>query len=197
MRPVAGLTVVLLVVLVLGGCAAVADVVPVALGRGAASEPTPTRVLTAAQSASATAIARSASRAAPDFTLPTLDGETITLSDLRGHPLLINFWATWCPPCRQEMPAMQRVYERYRARGFIVLAVNFRERADQVRPFVEDLGLTFPVLLDETGRVAAQYQVIGLPSSYFVDAQGQVKTVRVGAMSEAFIEQQVQELLSP
>ena len=179
--------------LVLSGCAAGVDVVPAVLGQGA--RPTPTRVLTAAQAASATARAQVAAMPAPDFTLPTLDGEDITLSDLRGRAVLINFWATWCPPCRLEMPAMQRVYERYKEEGFVVLAVNFREGQEQVKPFVEELGLTFPVLLDEKGNVASQYRVIGLPSSYFVDKEGRIQTVQVGAMSEAFMEEQVQRLV--
>ena len=197
MRSAGVVVAILALALVLSGCAAVQDLMPEALGLGLISSPTPTPILTAAQAASATAIAQSAYKMAPDFTLPTLDGDEITLSDLRGRPVLINFWATWCPPCRFEMPAMQRVYEQYKDQGFVILAVNYRESADQVKPFVEELGLTFPVLLDETGNVATQYRVIGLPSSYFVDKEGRVQTVQVGAMTEAFMEEQVQRLLEP
>jgi thiol-disulfide isomerase/thioredoxin len=123
---------------------------------------------------------------APDFTLETLSGEAISLSDLRGQAVLINFWATWCPPCRQEMPAIQRVYERYRDQGFT-----------EVAEFVEELGLTFPILLDREGEVFERYRVRGLPTSFFMDRAGVVHNVKIGGpMSEDFIEGQVTELLA-
>ena len=132
---------------------------------------------------------------APDFKLSTLDGEEITLSALRGHPVVINFWATWCPPCRFEMPAMERVYRRSREDGLVILAVNFQENKEEVSAFVNEFGLTFPILLDEKGNVAMQYRVRGLPTTYFVDGAGKVRKVRVGAMTEEFLETTVQELL--
>ncbi|HRQ23088.1 MAG TPA: TlpA disulfide reductase family protein [Anaerolineales bacterium] len=105
--------------------------------------------------------------AAPDFTLKTTEGETYTLSELKGQAVLVNMWATWCPPCRAEMPAMEKVYNEYKDQGFIVLAVNntFQDNPLEIVPFAEQYSLTFPILLDETGDVARAYQVRSLPSS--------------------------------
>lgn len=134
---------------------------------------------------------------APDFTLDTLDGGAITLSDLRGQAVLVNFWASWCPPCRAEMPAIQRVYERYRDQGFTILAVDLQESDRQVTAFSSSLGLTFPILMDRDGSVFNRYQVKALPSTFFVDRQGVIRDVAVGGpMTEAFIESQVMELLA-
>ena len=134
--------------------------------------------------------------AAPDFTLETLEGETISLSELRGQAVLVNFWATWCPPCRAEMPAIQRVYDRYRDRGFTVLAVNLQEGEGQTAAFVEEMELTFPILLDREASVFARYRVMGLPSTFFVDRSGIIREVTIGGpMTEAFIESQVSGLL--
>ncbi|UCC65766.1 MAG: redoxin domain-containing protein [Anaerolineae bacterium] len=135
--------------------------------------------------------------AAPDFTLHTLDGQTVRLSDLRGQAVLVNFWATWCPPCRAEMPAIQQVYDRYRDHGFTVLAVNLQERDAQVAAFADQFGLTFPILLDRSGDVFERYRVRALPSTFFIDRSGGIRNVTVGGpMTEAFIEGQVVDLVS-
>jgi cytochrome c biogenesis protein CcmG/thiol:disulfide interchange protein DsbE len=134
--------------------------------------------------------------AAPDFTLETLEGETVNLSDLRGQVVLINFWATWCPPCRAEMPAIQRVYDEYHDQDFTVLAVDVQEGEAQVTAFVEERGLTFPILMDGDGSVTARYQVLAMPSTFFLDQAGVVQEVTLGGpMTEAFIESQVTRLL--
>jgi peroxiredoxin len=134
---------------------------------------------------------------APDFTLETLQGETISLSDLRGQAVLVNFWATWCPPCRAEMPAIQQVYEKYRDQGFTVLAVDLQESPAQVNNFAEELGLTFPILIDPDASVFIRYRVTGLPSTFFVDRAGIIQEVTIGGpMTEAFIESQVSSLVA-
>lgn len=134
---------------------------------------------------------------APDFTLEMLGGGAVSLSELRGQPVLINFWATWCPPCRAEMPAIQRVYERYRDQGFTVLAVDLQESEAQVAAFAGEMELTFPILMDRDGSVFARYRVMGLPSTFFVDQAGIIQEVTVGGpMTEAFIESQVTGLLT-
>jgi peroxiredoxin len=106
---------------------------------------------------------------APDFELITTEGETIKLSELRGQAVLVNLWATWCPPCRAEMQSIERVYQDYKDQGFTVLAVNMtrQDQLSAVAPFVKEQGLTFPILLDETGEVANAYQLQS-PSSYFI-----------------------------
>lgn len=118
---------------------------------------------------------------APDFTLQTVSGDSLSLSDLRGQVVLINFWATWCGPCRLEMPAIQA---RYNDGGFAVLAVNFDESAPQVQTFVDEFEITFPALLDPGGNVQELYRVRGYPTTFFVDADGVIRVVHIGGMSE-------------
>jgi cytochrome c biogenesis protein CcmG/thiol:disulfide interchange protein DsbE len=134
---------------------------------------------------------------APDLTLQTLDGETVTLSDLRGQAVLINFWASWCPPCRNEMPAIQQVYEEYRDEGFTVVAVNSQEQETRVVAFAEPLGLTFPILIDRDGSVFDRYQVAALPTTFFVDRAGVIRGVTTGGfLSRAFFESEIAPLLA-
>ena len=122
---------------------------------------------------------------APDFRLKTLDGNEIKLSDLRGKTVLINLWASWCPPCRYEMPGIQAAYEKFNGKGLVVLGINFtaQDNLQDVRDFVTELKLTFPILLDESGDVSAGlYGMRGLPTSYFIDTQGILRRIQVGAM---------------
>ena len=132
---------------------------------------------------------------APDLALPQLDGTQRTLRDLQGQVVLINVWATWCPPCRAEMPAIQQAYVEYRARGFIVLAVNQREDATAITSFLEQHGLTFPILLDRDGQASATYQASALPSSFFVDRRGVIRAVYHGPMPPRVINGIVEQLL--
>ena len=136
---------------------------------------------------------------APDFSLQTLDGKTITLSELRGRPLIVNIWATWCPPCQAEMPAFERVYNQYKDDGFLILAVNLtnQDNPENVSAFVEKFGLTFPILLDTDGKVASIYQSNALPTSYFINENGIIQEVVIGGpMSEAMLRIRVEELLN-
>lgn len=119
---------------------------------------------------------------APDFTLKTLDGNSVRLSDFRGKKVvLINFWATWCPPCRLEMPTMQQIYAEYKASGFEILAISIEPDAEQaISDFVKELRLTFPILLDPDMKVARKFRVIGLPVSVLIDRQGIIRAKEVG-----------------
>ena len=135
---------------------------------------------------------------APDFTLDLLGGGEITLSELRGQAVMINLWASWCPPCRAEMPAIQNVYQDYKDQGLVVLAVNttYQDSEPAAAAFVEEFALTFPVTLDRTGAVSNRYQLRGLPSTYFVDREGVIRSVVVGGpMSESLIRSKVQTIL--
>jgi peroxiredoxin len=135
---------------------------------------------------------------APDFTLELLGGGEVTLSSLRGQVVVINLWASWCPPCRAEMPAIQAVYERNRSRGLEVLAVNttFQDREAAAEAFVQEFGLTFPIPLDLTGEVSRQYQLRALPSTFFIDREGVIRKVVIGGpMSETTIQTAVEDLL--
>src|SRR5699024_8030745 len=122
---------------------------------------------------------------APDFTLDTLDGETVKLSDYRGQKVLLNFWASWCGPCRAEMPDMQKFYEKY-SDDVEILAVNVREteRNDQnVIDFIEEYNATFPVLVDDSSVVSNIFMAHQLPTSYLIDSTGKIHTKAVGAMN--------------
>jgi cytochrome c biogenesis protein CcmG/thiol:disulfide interchange protein DsbE len=135
---------------------------------------------------------------APGFSLNTPAGEVISLSDLRGQAVLINLWATWCPPCRAEMPAIQKLYDEYRDQGFTVLAINmtFQDEPFAVIPFTQENGLTFPILLDETGQVAGKYELRSLPSSFFIDREGTIQEVVIGGpMSEALLRTRIESIL--
>lgn len=135
---------------------------------------------------------------APAFILKTPDGESVALADLRGQAVLVNLWATWCPPCRAEMQAIEKIYQEYKDRGFRVLAVNMTYQDDPfaIIPFVEAERLTFPILLDETGEMASAYELRSLPSSYFIRRDGTIDEVVIGGpMSEALLRTRVEEIL--
>lgn len=136
--------------------------------------------------------------AAPDFTLATLQGETVTLSELRGSPILLNVWASWCEPCKAEMPAIQRVSQEYQPAGLVVLALNstIQDNPASVSAFLEEYGLTFPVPLDSDGSITRAYRVQALPTTFFVDARGIIREVVIGGpMSEASLRIRVEKLL--
>jgi cytochrome c biogenesis protein CcmG/thiol:disulfide interchange protein DsbE len=135
---------------------------------------------------------------APDSELKTPADETIKLSDLRGQAVLVNLWATWCPPCRAEMKSIEKIYREYKERGFAVLAVNMTYQDDPaaVMPFVREQRLSFPILLDQTGEMGSLYQVRSLPSSYFIRRDGVINEVVIGGpMSEALLRTRVEAIL--
>jgi peroxiredoxin len=136
--------------------------------------------------------------AALDFQLPDLAGDLHTLAEHQGQVVVLNFWTSWCPPCREEMPALQRAYDRYGEQGLVVLGVNWTqvdERRD-VETFVSEIGLTFPILLDEQGQVAeGLYNILGLPTTIFIDRQGIVREVNIGALDLDQLEIKVKSML--
>ena len=123
----------------------------------------------------------SRAQAAKDFTVPSPNGKTLQLADYKGKVVFLNFWATWCPPCKEEMPAMERLYQRYKERGLVILALSVdTEGAPIVVPFVKEYKLTFPVGLDPKMSVAERYGVRGLPTSFLVDQQGALVALALG-----------------
>ena len=136
---------------------------------------------------------------APDFSLESATGETVSLSDLRGQPVLVNLWASWCGPCRAEMPAMERVYERYQDQGFVILAVNATNQDSHAAAlaFYEELGLNYPLLFDVDGAASTAYQLRALPSSFFILPDGRIQEVVIGGpMAEALLIIRVEALLA-
>ncbi len=118
---------------------------------------------------------------APEFSLPTLSGKSVRLSDLRGKVVLLNFWATWCVPCRTEMPAIEELYQRQKDRGLEVVAVNLDKLSTAgVEAFVKEVAVTFPVVLDPSWSTALAYRVLGLPTTYLIDRAGNVVVREVG-----------------
>lgn len=135
---------------------------------------------------------------APNFALPDAQGNLVELNQLRGRPVLVNFWASWCPPCQAEMPAMQKVHEEFGEQGFVVLAVNTAYQDDEraAARFLEERGLTFPVVYDRSGDSARLYEMRALPTSFFIGADGIIQEVVVGGpMSEALLRAQAGRLL--
>jgi len=135
--------------------------------------------------------------AAPDFTTQRLDGATVQLSQFRGKPVLLNFWATWCGPCQDEMPLLQRSVDRYGGAGLIVLAVNYQQTdVNSMQAFLRKVGAHFPAVYDPSGQIAAEYRVsVGLPVSIFIDRSGKVEFIQLGQMSDAVLQQHLHSIL--
>jgi peroxiredoxin len=134
---------------------------------------------------------------APDFTLRTLDGKNLRLGEQRGRVVMVNFWATWCGPCRLEMPHLNRLYDKYRASGFVLLGVNVDEDTRNAAAVANKLGIKFPVLPDTDKRVSKQYDLSAMPSTVLIDRDGKVRHVHRGYRDgvETMYEQQVRALL--
>ncbi|MFS0646099.1 redoxin domain-containing protein [Siminovitchia sp. 179-K 8D1 HS] len=137
----------------------------------------------------------------PDFELQTLDGQTIRLSDYKGKKVILNFWATWCPPCRAEMPYLENYYKtKAKKQNVEIIAVNLtnaetsRNKLETVKDFADEYGLTFPIPLDETGKVGNTYQTITIPTSYMIDSKGIIHEKIIGPMDEEMIKKLVNEM---
>jgi peroxiredoxin len=115
-----------------------------------------------------------------DFSLPLLDGNFLTLSSLKRKVVFLNFWATWCPPCRQEMPSMETLYQRFKDLGLVLLAVDIQEKTNQVSAFIKEFGLTFPVALDSSGSITNKYGIRGIPATFIIDRDGSIILSTVG-----------------
>jgi thiol-disulfide isomerase/thioredoxin len=132
---------------------------------------------------------------APDFTLTDLDGNIVRLSDFQGKVVFLNFWATWCPPCRVEMPEMEEVYQEYRDKDVVIIGVDLWESRSDVKDFVEGNGYSWTFVVDSTGEVTEDYLVTGIPSSFFIDKDGVIRALQVSAMSRDTMEANLAEAM--
>lgn len=135
--------------------------------------------------------------AAPDFTLKSATGENLRLSDLRGEVVMINFWASWCGPCRQEMPLLDEIYSQYKPMGFTILGVNVEEDTTKARKMLQDNPVDFPVLFDKQSEVSKLYNIVAMPSTILVDRDGNVRYLHRGykpGFEDAY-QQQVRTLI--
>ena len=170
------------------------------LQRHAAGVSVPMRVAFAALIALAATTAPAAlapASAAPDFTLHVVNGPNLRLKEQRGRVVMVNFWATWCGPCRQEMPQLNRLYEKYKASGFVLLGVNVDDDQRKAAEVAGKLGITFPVLLDTDKVVSKLYDLSTMPSTVIIDRDGKVRFVHRGYLTgyEDNYEKQIRELL--
>ncbi|WP_071459841.1 TlpA disulfide reductase family protein [Bacillus massilinigeriensis] len=134
---------------------------------------------------------------APDFQLTDLDGKTVALSDYKGKKVLLNFWASWCKPCRAEMPEMEEMFKDQKENGYVILAVNMahsEKKLQHVEAFVKEYGLTFTVPLDKEGEVSSMYEIMAYPTTYFIDSKGVIRSKSIGGMNRSFMEREMKKL---
>lgn len=146
--------------------------------------------------AAATGPAPRVGREAPDFRVQMLDGEYFQLSDVRGQPVWISFWATWCPSCRAENPDIDEVYREKQDEGLVLITLSIGEDAGTVRDYMARTGFTFPVGLDRDTAIAASYRIVGVPTHFFVDRDGILRDWRIGGMSKKTMEKKLEEIMS-
>jgi thiol-disulfide isomerase/thioredoxin len=136
-------------------------------------------------------------QAAPGLKLPLVGGGEVDLAGYKGRPVILTFWATWCDPCRAEMPVFERAQQQYRDQGLAVLGVDFQEQDPQIQAFLAEIGVTFPSMVDRTGEVARQWRATGLPTTFLIDRQGIIQDVRVGAFTDDMLQAKLAKLVAP
>ena len=134
-------------------------------------------------------------RLAPDFTLIDLESNSVTLSDFRGKAVFINFWATWCPPCRAEMPEIEAIYQEYKSKDVVVIGVDLYEAENEVRQYVQQGGYSWIFVIDTTGEVTKNYAITAIPTSFFLDKEGVIQAMNVGAMTKRAMESKLAEAM--
>ena len=134
-------------------------------------------------------------RLAPNFLLSDLDGNEIDLSNLRGKTVIVNFWATWCPPCREEMPDIESLYQQYKNQGVEVIGIGMMENENRVREFVQKGNYSWTFTIDTKGDVARNYRVVAIPTSFFIDSQGIIRSIHRGPMNTGDIEDNVKKII--
>lgn len=133
---------------------------------------------------------------APELKLPLAGGGEVDLAGYKGRPVIVSFWATWCEPCRAEMPAFERAQQQYADQGLVVLAVDFQERDEEIQAFLHEIGVTFPSAVDRTGETTRDWRANGLPTTFLIDRQGIIRDVRVGAFTDEMLRERLAGLLA-
>lgn len=131
---------------------------------------------------------------APDFTLTTFDGQTISLSDYRGQVVVVNFWASWCPPCREEAPVLERVWRRYRDQGVVFIGVDYIDTEPEALAYIAEFDITYPNGPDLGSRAAADYHIQGVPETFFVTQAGHIAHVHIGPLNEGTLVSWIEQL---
>ncbi len=134
-------------------------------------------------------------KAAPNFSLQQLNGPEMALSDLKGKGVVLNFWGTWCEPCKKELPALQQQYNQFKDKGLVVVGVNIGESPVAVDPFVKQFGVNFPILLDSESQITKLYRIGPIPTTFFISPDGDVEEIFIGQLNEAMIAQKVSKIL--
>lgn len=133
---------------------------------------------------------------APDFEITTFDGDTLRLSDLRGKIVIVNFWASWCVPCRDEAPVLQSMWERYRAQGVVLVGVDYVDTETNARAFIDEFGITYPNGADIGTRISADYHIQGVPETFVIDQQGNVENLIIAPVRPEQLEAMIRQLLT-
>ena len=162
----------------------------------AAGNPSANPVVSGAQSAeSTTQTGVTPGKLARDFTLESLDGSQVSLSDYRGQVVLVNFWATWCPPCRAEIPDLEAAYQAHRQDGFVILGVDVEDPRHLIESFLDEVEMTYPILLDEAGRTSREYRAPGLPMTLLLDREGVIQVRHAGYISAEQLSEYLEQVL--
>jgi len=132
---------------------------------------------------------------APDFTLQTVDGQTISLAALRGRPVIVNFWASWCIPCQQEFPLLAAAYAKYAPQGLQIVGIIYNDGPQTATNFAKQYNATWPLVVDPSDAVYKAYDGVGVPISYYIDRDGIIRTVSYGPPPSGFLDQQIQQIL--
>jgi cytochrome c biogenesis protein CcmG, thiol:disulfide interchange protein DsbE len=132
----------------------------------------------------------------PDFTATTYDGKQVSLSDYAGKPVWLTFGASWCPDCRSEAPDVQAAYDKYRAQGLNVLGVFISESKDDIATYATRAGLTFPITVDQQTQIASLYRTLGIPTHFFIGADGRIKDIRIGALHPDEMDREIAAILN-
>jgi thiol-disulfide isomerase/thioredoxin len=135
-------------------------------------------------------------QAAPSLKLPLVGGGEADLASYKGRPVILTFWATWCEPCRAEMPVFERAQQRYRDQGLAVLGIDFQEQDPEIVAYLKEIGVTFPSAVDRTGEVTRQWRATGLPTTFLIDGQGIIRDVRVGAFTDDMLQDRLKKLFA-